>query len=978
MQIIKCLANNFTIQNFHGLYSEKKNIDAILERNKQDKSKKVCKVMVVGEARTGKTSLVRSLNNQPFDKHQSITNVIEISDFNATSKQSLDNNHDNEVEMKIFDFGGQEIFIFIHPLFQSSQQCFVILVVNQCTQSLERMKQQIEFLQNFHESDILVVSTSFSEQGDEEPWITESDIESLGIDKHRFVAISNKQRKGIEQLVKSMQEMSKLASIGWSLSVRGDCLRQHLTSMQEKHPVICDFKGELARKECDHNHADSFQNDLVILEKSGWVFTFRHGDATNAPLSVIQKNVIVQFLQGLFTIDMHFKKGVLANSLLVNGVISEADFKKYFNKVYQAISGNAADQSKMRESWEIVADLICKFSICHRIGKRQSKGIMPHILFASLLPIFSNNSDQTMWNNLNVKEKAKKGVTRKLIVAGKYGDKRKVMDFIFPRLKIKMWNEVVDVKLCCQDKFVVRGDATPDDFSQEVRNIKNLMIVSRTDNEAISLERIGDCFGRMMQVEEEIERLFVEFRKCFGVILTQNQLKSRNFEVELECSECGMSIPPSSVPQTVDNLEEVCKWMKQAVICKKQDKQHKQFFRNQRHKLEIGRKLKEISEREAVFECCFQQSSEVMVSKYLHCRVIDCSLNADPESISLPHLPHQLKKGLDDFFEEVQKIRESPFTLLLKALEGLKRSVAQLPAFLSILFAELKKLKKAKKSEGEKIFSIEKFNKMKQAIDAETTTWKKMQCVVDMMRTISTLLSKANESKTMKFLQAQEVLFAQAPLHTWDEMYFEDSADPSKAVIVDLMNKFDCPLHFPPFSVQITGFRDTDLARCGEEIKERVILFLQICHGVAELKNAGIVHRDVKLANTVMLARSKWVCISGFGMAIKCSAKNMLLSRDEHKGECGAASIPPELLLSSQSPMDKVDVHSLGLILQELIDSFHFTRKEVKPEVIEFLQELIDSFPITYDFDEMKEGKLEVIEFLQNSRKEWFASTKKG
>ena len=375
MQIIKCLANNLSIQ-ILGLEGQNKSIQAIMERNKQEnvqrKSKKVCKVMVVGEARTGKTSLVRSLNNQPFDEHQSITNVIEISDFNATSKQSLNKNHGNEVEMKIFDFGGQEIFNFIHPLFQSSQQCIVILVVNQCTQSLERMKEQIGFLKNFHQSDILVVSTSFSEQGEEggngngeytlstmkgekvemkidrEPWMTERDIESLGIGKNRFVAISNKERKGIEQLVKAIQEMSKLASIGWSLSVRGNCLRQHLTLMQEKHPVICDFTGELPG--CDHDHADSFQNDLVILEKSGWIFTFWHGDAANPLLSVIQKNVIVQLLQGLFTIDMHFKKGVLSNSLLVNGVISEADFKKYFNKVYQAISRNA-DESKMRESW---------------------------------------------------------------------------------------------------------------------------------------------------------------------------------------------------------------------------------------------------------------------------------------------------------------------------------------------------------------------------------------------------------------------------------------------------------------------------------------------------------------------------------------------------------------------------------------------------------------------------------------------------
>ena len=485
-----------SIQELYGLAREEESVEAILERNKQGKNKKVCKVIVVGEARTGKTSLVRSLNNQPFDEHQSITNVIEISDFTPTSKQSLDNN--NEVEMKIFDFGGQEIFNFIHPLFQSSQQCIVILVVNQCTQSFERMKEQIEFLQNFHQSDILVVSTSFCEQEqgnrkiriDSDRWLNERDIEGLGIGKGRFVAISNKERKGIEQVVTAMQEMSKLRTIGWSLSDRGDCLRQHLTSMQEKHPVICDIKGKLATG-C-HNHPDTFEKDLMLLEKSGWIFS--HG---NASISVIQKNLIVKMLQGLFTIDMHFKKGVLSTSLLVNGMISEADFKRYFEKLCQPISRNAADESKMQESWEIVADLISRFSICHRISNRRSKGIMPYILFPSLLPTFIN-SDQTMWDNLNVKEKAKKGVTRKLIVAGKYGDKRKVMDFIFPRLMIKMWNEVVDVKLCCQDTFVVRGDATPDDFSQEVGNMKNLMIVSRTDNEAIKLERVGNCFGRII------------------------------------------------------------------------------------------------------------------------------------------------------------------------------------------------------------------------------------------------------------------------------------------------------------------------------------------------------------------------------------------------------------------------------------------------------------------------------------------------
>ena len=96
--------------------------------------------MIVGDARTGKTSVVRSLKKQPFDKNQSITNAVEISEFSAETEQ---------VKMKIFDFGGQEIFQFVHPIFQSSQQCIVILVVNEFYQTVWRIKDQIDFLKNF-------------------------------------------------------------------------------------------------------------------------------------------------------------------------------------------------------------------------------------------------------------------------------------------------------------------------------------------------------------------------------------------------------------------------------------------------------------------------------------------------------------------------------------------------------------------------------------------------------------------------------------------------------------------------------------------------------------------------------------------------------------------------------------------------------------------------------------------------------------
>src|SRR3990167_5003146 len=815
--------------------------------------------------------------------------------------------------------------------------------------------------------------------------------------------------------------MSKLASIGWSLSARGDCLRQQLTSMQEKHPVICDFTGELPG--CDHNHADSFQNDLVILEKSGWIFTFWHGDAANPLLSVIQKNVIVQLLQGLFTIDMHFKKGVLSNSLLVNGVISEADFKKYFNKVYQAISGNAADEVMMREGWEIVADLICKFSICHRIGKRESKGIMPHILFPSLLPPF-NNSDQTMWDNLNVKDKAKKGVTRKLIVAGKYGDKRKVMDFIFPRLMINMWNEVVDVKLCCQDKFVVRGDATPDDFSQEVGNIKNLMIVSRTDNEAISLERIGDCFGRMMQVEEEIERLFVEFRKCFGVILTRDQLKSRNFEAELECSECGMRIPPSSVPQTVDNLEEVCEWIVDQQDCEKCNKEYmavetienlselprvfyllKKFGKSTNTPLERelgdfvnfprnqitvadkqcrrfmeGKKLEHLtlqrkwqkSAKEAVFQCCFEVK-EVMVSKYLRCRMVDYSLDAESSFET-----EQERKPFEEFLLEV-KNNKSVYSSFAASAEQLKiraKDTQCISPNLTIFILKFEELKKGMNSNFYNLFSKE-LREITKNLEKIASTWGKVKSVVEMMSRLCMLISRDNTMKISKTLRLQKntlqakkgVIFSEIALHRFDDVYVEHTSDGnilSKTVIVDLMNIFDGVFYYPPFSCY--ALRE-EIQSYGGEMQERLIFFLQISRGVEELKNLRIVHRNITLNNTVMHVRSNWVCLSAsaFSMAIQCPTDAMILSPSEHKGLCGVTIAPPELQQSGAIKMDKFDVHSLGLILQELIDSFHIKyhdKREEKPEVIEFLQKVQERMVCEYEERMSIEEVIGVLEWM--------------
>src|SRR3990167_8812258 len=445
------------------------------------------------------------------------------------------------------------------------------------------------------------------------------------------------------------------------------------------------------------------------------------------------------------------------------------------------------------------------------------------------------------------------------------------------------------------------------------------------------------------------------------------------------------------------------------------------------------RKSQQISAQEAVFECCFEAKSAVMVSKYLKCRIIDCSHSEQPRfARALKTLGRTLEKkeelsDISHFLEKktihhenVKEIARQICLLLEDATESNNEEVLALKQAISFLENEydkecvafevflhefqtnkvvyssfvnsVEKLKATLESVDSKptiaskstqfLLSepssfaklFEKFNKLKKVmslafcdlfheelqkmekVQVMENTWQKVQSLVEMISKVCTLIGRAKEMEVTKILRLQRnkfhqkngAFFSEVPLHSFEdrcEDNREDATHPSKSVIVDLMNNFDGPVHFLPFSERFRSFWKNGTPYFGADIKERLFLFLQISHGVRELKNLGIVHRNIQLKNTVIHSNSKWVRLSDFGMAIKCPTEEMILSAEEHKGVCGTAIAPPELKDSDMGTikMDKFDVHSLGWVLQELIASYRITNEneeEVKTKVIEFLTEV--------------------------------------
>ncbi|MBE9595057.1 MAG: 50S ribosome-binding GTPase, partial [Proteobacteria bacterium] len=72
------------------------------------------KVLLVGDGGAGKTSLVKQLLGEEFDKHEPKTHGINLRDWNA-----------EDIQVHFWDFGGQEIMHATHQFFLSKRSLYI-------------------------------------------------------------------------------------------------------------------------------------------------------------------------------------------------------------------------------------------------------------------------------------------------------------------------------------------------------------------------------------------------------------------------------------------------------------------------------------------------------------------------------------------------------------------------------------------------------------------------------------------------------------------------------------------------------------------------------------------------------------------------------------------------------------------------------------------------------------------------------------
>ena len=81
------------------------------------------KLLVVGQGGVGKTSLVKALTGQPHDAEEPTTHGLRIDEITVGHPQE----HEEEMRLSVWDFGGQDIYHATHQFFLSAG-CLAILV----------------------------------------------------------------------------------------------------------------------------------------------------------------------------------------------------------------------------------------------------------------------------------------------------------------------------------------------------------------------------------------------------------------------------------------------------------------------------------------------------------------------------------------------------------------------------------------------------------------------------------------------------------------------------------------------------------------------------------------------------------------------------------------------------------------------------------------------------------------------------------
>lgn len=158
------------------------------------------KMVIVGEGGIGKTCLLDALQGEPFIPNRDTTHGIDIRTLTFSHPEVKD----ISMELKVWDFGGQDIYHATHQFYLTNYSLFLLVWSSRLGFEAGKLYKWLETIKALApDSPILIVATNSKERSADLP---KGDILNLYPDKVHFFEVDNEDKSGIEELKKAIRE----------------------------------------------------------------------------------------------------------------------------------------------------------------------------------------------------------------------------------------------------------------------------------------------------------------------------------------------------------------------------------------------------------------------------------------------------------------------------------------------------------------------------------------------------------------------------------------------------------------------------------------------------------------------------------------------------------------------------------------------------------------------------------------------------
>ena len=210
------------------------------------------KLLMIGEGNVGKTSLVAALRGAPFIEGRPTTHGIEIWPLKLPHPDARNMMFDQDMILRAWDFGGQEVYRVTHQFFFSRRALYVVVWNARDGQEQDEVEGWLRRvrLRAGHDARTIVVATHCAER------LPELDYPHL---KQAFpdmlvgnFEVDSRTEDGIPKLQEAIaQEAAKLPQMGQLISRRWMAARDEILDLAQTEPQIryeqfasvCEYHG---------------------------------------------------------------------------------------------------------------------------------------------------------------------------------------------------------------------------------------------------------------------------------------------------------------------------------------------------------------------------------------------------------------------------------------------------------------------------------------------------------------------------------------------------------------------------------------------------------------------------------------------------------------------------------------------------------------------------------------------------------------